>query len=260
MALALPPSRLKVALVTTPRSVRSGIGDYTRHLLPYLREHCDVELFVSDQHAGQEEDGEVLHPLSELQPKRYDQIQYQLGNERHHAFMLPVIKAIGGTVMQHDWVLFDLAVAAFPGLVRGGLKGHALALREGGSQQLFTYLRSWRERRARRLMPAEAPELRGVEGELLWGWHAPQEDGCWTADEAYVRLAGRGARRLRLSLSAEPPRRVSVSCDGAQLAELGEWGGELDPNQIHTSGIFVDRIIQGESYDKPIEVRTTREA
>ena len=34
--------------------------------------------------------------------------------------------------------------------------------------------------------------------------------------------------------------------------------GELDPNQIHTSGIFVQRIFQGEKYEKRIEQRTTR--
>ena len=34
--------------------------------------------------------------------------------------------------------------------------------------------------------------------------------------------------------------------------------GVLDPNQIHTPGIFVERIIQGEKYEKRIEQRTVR--
>ena len=34
--------------------------------------------------------------------------------------------------------------------------------------------------------------------------------------------------------------------------------GELDPNQIHTPGVFVQRIFQGEHYEKRIEQRTTR--
>lgn len=33
--------------------------------------------------------------------------------------------------------------------------------------------------------------------------------------------------------------------------------GELDPNAIHTPGIFVHRIFQGEGYEKRIEQRTT---
>jgi 3-oxoacid CoA-transferase subunit A len=34
--------------------------------------------------------------------------------------------------------------------------------------------------------------------------------------------------------------------------------GELDPDHIHTPGIFVQRIIQGVDYRKPIEHRTVR--
>jgi 3-oxoacid CoA-transferase subunit A len=34
--------------------------------------------------------------------------------------------------------------------------------------------------------------------------------------------------------------------------------GELDPNQIHTPGIYVHRIFQGQSYEKRIEQRTVR--
>lgn len=34
--------------------------------------------------------------------------------------------------------------------------------------------------------------------------------------------------------------------------------GELDPNQIHTAGIYVHRIFQGKDYEKRIEQRTTR--
>jgi 3-oxoacid CoA-transferase subunit A len=34
---------------------------------------------------------------------------------------------------------------------------------------------------------------------------------------------------------------------------------ELDPNDVHTPGIFVQRIFQGENYVKPIEQRTVRQ-
>lgn len=34
--------------------------------------------------------------------------------------------------------------------------------------------------------------------------------------------------------------------------------GELDPNTIHTPGVFVQRIIQGKDYEKRIEQRTVR--
>jgi 3-oxoacid CoA-transferase subunit A len=44
------------------------------------------------------------------------------------------------------------------------------------------------------------------------------------------------------------------------IAEVEELvpAGELDPNEIHTPGIFVQRIFQGEKFEKRIEKVTTR--
>lgn len=44
------------------------------------------------------------------------------------------------------------------------------------------------------------------------------------------------------------------------VAEVEELvpAGSLDPNQIHTPGIFVQRIFQGKDYEKRIEQRTVR--
>lgn len=44
------------------------------------------------------------------------------------------------------------------------------------------------------------------------------------------------------------------------IAEVEELvpAGELDPNQIHTPGIYVQRIFQGKNYEKRIEQRTIR--
>lgn len=44
----------------------------------------------------------------------------------------------------------------------------------------------------------------------------------------------------------------------AEVEELVE-PGELDPNFIHTPGVFIQRIFQGESFEKRIEQRTVRE-
>jgi 3-oxoacid CoA-transferase subunit A len=43
----------------------------------------------------------------------------------------------------------------------------------------------------------------------------------------------------------------------AEVEELVE-PGQLDANQIHTPGIFVQRIVQGKNYQKLIERVTTR--
>lgn len=45
----------------------------------------------------------------------------------------------------------------------------------------------------------------------------------------------------------------------AEVEELVE-PSELNPNEIHTPGVYVQRIFQGSNYEKRIEQRTTREA
>ena len=44
------------------------------------------------------------------------------------------------------------------------------------------------------------------------------------------------------------------------IAEVEELvpAGELDPNQVHTPGIYVHRIFQGKNYEKRIEQRTVK--
>src|SRR5271156_2889032 len=44
----------------------------------------------------------------------------------------------------------------------------------------------------------------------------------------------------------------------AEVEELVELGA-LDPDQVHTPGIFVNAILHGEKYEKRIERRTTRQ-
>jgi 3-oxoacid CoA-transferase subunit A len=34
--------------------------------------------------------------------------------------------------------------------------------------------------------------------------------------------------------------------------------GELEPDQVHSPGIYVQRILKGAKFDKPIEQRTVR--
>ncbi|HEU5411747.1 MAG TPA: CoA transferase subunit A [Candidatus Acidoferrales bacterium] len=47
-----------------------------------------------------------------------------------------------------------------------------------------------------------------------------------------------------------------VIAEVEQLVELGE----LEPDRIHTPGIFVDAIFQGENYSRPIEKKTLQKA
>src|SRR5438105_1143616 len=53
-----------------------------------------------------------------------------------------------------------------------------------------------------------------------------------------------------------------ASCGKVCVAEVEQLVeiGALDPNQVHTPGIFVNRIIEGEKYEKRIEFRTVQGA
>ena len=203
---------MKVALITTPASLRSGIGDYTRHLLPFLREECDLHLFTR---RGEEEapPGQESRPIADLDARHFDQVLYQLGNETHHAFMVPMVRAIGGTVVLHDWVLFDLALAARPDLARGGLRAARLLLREGGMAELRRW---WRNRRARPV-ERDADRAAASGAALVEGWHGPEAGGRWTSQTALFRLPGRGVRRARLELIGEPGRSASLLHRGSRL-------------------------------------------
>lgn len=61
----------------------------------------------------------------------------------------------------------------------------------------------------------------------------------------------------------ETTRNFNLPMAGAGKVTIAEVehlvpAGELDPNQIHTPGIFIRRIFQGEKYEKRIEQRTVR--
>lgn len=61
----------------------------------------------------------------------------------------------------------------------------------------------------------------------------------------------------RTARNFNPVMAMAARCTIAEVEELVE-PGELDPDMIHTPGIFVKRIIKGEFYKKPIEQRTVR--
>ena len=157
---------MRIALVTTPTRPSSPVGNRARALLPHLRERAEVELFAAEASAGEAPLGD-LRALSALRPRSFDQIVYALGNEPEHAFMVPLVRALGGTVWLHHWVLFDLAIASYPRLLQGGLRGHWLAWREGGAS-------AWRSYRAQRRGAAEPGRagarlaLERARAELAW--------------------------------------------------------------------------------------------
>ena len=80
-----------------------------------------------------------------------------------------------------------------------------------------------------------------------------------TGDFAIVK-AWKGDRYGNLvyrhtAMNFNPMMATAAKVTIAEVEEIVEVG-ELDPDHIHTPGIFVHRIFQGESYEKRIERRT----
>jgi 3-oxoacid CoA-transferase subunit A len=102
---------------------------------------------------------------------------------------------------------------------------------------------------------AEGKEQREVNGELFVLETGLTADlsivKAWKGDTEGNLVYRKTARNFNPMMATAG--RVTV----AEVEELVE-PGVLDPDQVHTPGIFVQRIIQGANYEKRIEQRTVR--
>jgi len=100
---------------------------------------------------------------------------------------------------------------------------------------------------------AEGKETRAFNGKMYVLEHAFDAQfafvKAWKGDTA-GNLIFKGTAR-----NFNPMMAMAGKITVVEVEELVEVG-ELDPNQIHTPGIFVQRIFQGEGYEKRIEQRT----
>jgi len=83
-----------------------------------------------------------------------------------------------------------------------------------------------------------------------------------TADFAIVKAwKGDTEGNLLFKATARNFNPMMAMAGKITIAEVEELvpAGELDPNTIHTPGIFVQRIFQGERFEKRIEQRTVRQ-
>ena len=74
---------------------------------------------------------------------------------------------------------------------------------------------------------------------------------AWKGDEAGNLIFKGTARNFNSCMAGAA--KITI----AEVEELVP-AGSLDPNQIHIPGIMVQRIFQGEKFEKRIEQRTTR--
>ena len=103
---------------------------------------------------------------------------------------------------------------------------------------------------------AEGKETREFDGKMY-----VLED-AFKADFAFVKAwKGDAAGNLIFkgtSRNFNPNMCGAATITVAEVEEMVEVG-ELDPNNVHIPGIFVQRIFQGEKYEKRIEQRTVRQ-
>ena len=102
---------------------------------------------------------------------------------------------------------------------------------------------------------AEGKETREFNGKMYVLEEAFKADlsfvKAWKGDEAGNLIFKGTARNFNPCMCGAA--KITV----AEVEELVP-AGELDPNQIHIPGIFVQRIFQGSNYEKRIEQRTVR--
>ena len=103
---------------------------------------------------------------------------------------------------------------------------------------------------------AEGKETREFNGKM----YVLEE--AYKADFAFVK-AWKGDEAGNLIFKGTARNFNPLMCGAAKVTvvEVEELvkPGELDPNQIHIPGIFVQRIFQGKNYEKRIEQRTVRQ-
>jgi len=86
-------------------------------------------------------------------------------------------------------------------------------------------------------------------------------ESALTADFAIVKAwKGDSEGNLIYKATARNFNPMMAMAGGITIAEVEELvpAGHLDPNQIHTPGIFVQRIFKGNKFEKRIEQRTLR--
>jgi 3-oxoacid CoA-transferase subunit A len=86
-------------------------------------------------------------------------------------------------------------------------------------------------------------------------------ESALTADFAFVKAwKGDEAGNLVFKGTARNFNPMMAMAGRITVAEVEELvpAGELDPNEIHTPGIFVQRIFKGKVFEKRIEQRTVR--
>jgi len=104
-------SSMKIALFSPLHPMKSGIADYTEEMLPFLRKHFEIDLYVDPHFVPTDS------PLSSdfgifpfwaesFSASDYDAVVYHMGNYYPaHRFIYEALRKNPGIVVLHDYVL-----------------------------------------------------------------------------------------------------------------------------------------------------------
>jgi glycosyltransferase involved in cell wall biosynthesis len=220
------PSKPRLALVTPMPPLATGIAFYAADLLPALAKRFDVTV-VCDQ--TEAEIPECDDPIARRDPDwlrthahTFDHVVYQFGNSEFHLFMVPLLQAVPGTVVLHDFYLSGLFRAAqATGRIPDGL---SRALRDSHGDV------AWRIDSLDELeqtYPANRSVLNDAAGVIVHSQHAKDLVDRWYAPVGAVPVRlielvrsrtvgeGRDAARVSLGIAAE----AFVTCSFGRVHE-----------------------------------------
>lgn len=103
----------RLAFVSPLPPERTGIADYSAEIIPALATYYDIEIIVEQKQVNihwAKVHPERIHDVAWLRNhiQDMDRVVYQMGNSHFHAYMLPLLREIPGTVVLHDFYLSGL--------------------------------------------------------------------------------------------------------------------------------------------------------
>jgi glycosyltransferase involved in cell wall biosynthesis len=179
--------RPKLAYVSPLPPAQSGISDYSVELLPHLTRNYEVDVVVEEPLVSNPWVKAVC-PVRTVEwfkhhIDRYDRVLYHFGNSRFHQHMLPLLEAVPGIVVLHDFYLSGaISYADITGL-RRGCWAEALYVSHGYSavQQRF---HAKNDAEVQQGFPCNLAVLQGALGVIVHSEYPRRLAREWYGDQA----------------------------------------------------------------------------
>ena len=107
----------RLAYISPLKPEKSGIASYSDDLLPYLKTHYTIDLFVNPEvdFSHYTAKGYCIYPIAELVGVAHmyeGRLLYQIGNSEFHVTMAAALQRFPGVVLMHDIATHGLAWVA----------------------------------------------------------------------------------------------------------------------------------------------------